>query len=101
MVPGHGLEQPSSASRAASSRRSTAARSSADAEEERLPLVQEDEHEDDQENDRTVREVMAYGIELPDGAAATVGVAMPGGGRWLSADSASRRMNSDLVWLSQ
>ena len=64
-------------------------------------LVQEDEHEDEHEDDRTVREVMAYGIELPDGAAATVGVAMPGWGRWLSADSASRRMNSDLVWLSQ
>jgi hypothetical protein len=58
-------------------------------------LVQEDEDE----HEEVVRQVTAYGIELPGGEAATVG-AVHGWGRWLSADSASEWTGSDLVWLS-
>ena len=57
-------------------------------------LVQEDEDEDEQ----LVRHVMAYGIELPGGEAATVG-AVPG--HWPSADSASECVGSDVLWLSR
>jgi hypothetical protein len=57
-------------------------------------------YEGDDENDQIVREVMAYGIALPNGSAATVGAAGSGWGRWRSACSASRRTGSDLVWLS-
>ena len=59
-------------------------------------LVQEDLDE----NDAVVREVVAYGIELPNGSAATVPVRGNGFGRWISPQSASRRLCSDLVWLS-
>lgn len=57
-------------------------------------------HESDDENDRLVREVRAYGIALPGGSAATVGATGSGWGHWRSADSASWRTGSDLVWLS-
>lgn len=59
-------------------------------------LIQEDEDEHEQ----VVRTVAAYGIELPGGEAATIGEAVPGWGRWLSAGNARRRMFSELVWLS-
>lgn len=58
--------------------------------------------EDEDENDEVVREVMAYGIALPDGAATTVGATGVGWASWLSADSAFEWMGgSDLIWLSQ
>lgn len=55
-------------------------------------LIQEDEDEDE-----VVRQVAAYGIELPDGEAATFGTVR---GRWCSADSASYRTDSNVLWLS-
>ena len=42
--------------------------------------------------------VVAYGLELPCGTAATVGVDQ-GFGRWRSARSAAARLGSELVWL--
>lgn len=57
-------------------------------------LVQET-GEDDEE---IVVEVVAYGLALPCGTAATVGV-VNGFGRWMSAPSAASRLCSDLVWL--
>lgn len=56
--------------------------------------------EDEDEHEQVVREVFAYGIELPSGEAATVGAAQ-GWGRWLDADNASRWTGSDLIWLSR
>jgi hypothetical protein len=53
------------------------------------------------EDDEIVTEVVAYGLALPDGGAATVGVAASGFGRWISAHSAASRLNSDLVWLGE
>ena len=47
------------------------------------------------------REVMAYGIALPNGSATTVSTAGSEWASWRSPDSASWRMCSDLVWLSQ
>ncbi|MFC3985230.1 hypothetical protein [Streptosporangium jomthongense] len=52
-----------------------------------------------QEIDEGATEVIAYGLQLPCGTAATVGV-VQGYGRWRSADSAARRLGSDLVWLT-
>jgi hypothetical protein len=46
------------------------------------------------------REVVAYGIALPDGAAATVSATGQAFGRWQSPESASRRLSSELVWLA-
>ncbi|OUC98034.1 hypothetical protein [Streptosporangium minutum] len=57
-------------------------------------LVQET-GEDDEE---IAVEVVAYGLALPCGTAATVGV-VNGFGRWTSAHSAASRLRSDLVWL--
>jgi hypothetical protein len=45
--------------------------------------------------------VRGYGIALPGGSAATVGATGSGWGHWRSADSASWRTGSDLVWLSR
>lgn len=59
-------------------------------------LVREDYGEDD----AVVEEVVAYGIALPNGSAATVPAQGSGFGRWISPQSASRRLCSDLVWLS-
>ncbi|TDC73667.1 hypothetical protein [Actinomadura sp. 7K507] len=59
-------------------------------------LVREDYGEDD----AVVEEVVAYGVALPDGSAATVPLSGRGLGRWLTPQSASRRMLSELVWLS-
>jgi hypothetical protein len=56
--------------------------------------------EDPGEGDAVVDEVVAYGIVMPDGSAATVPISGRGFGRWLTAESASRRMRSELVWLS-
>ncbi|MFF0578592.1 hypothetical protein ACFY19_24170 [Streptosporangium saharense] len=52
-----------------------------------------------QEIDEGETEVVAYGLELPTGVAATVGV-VQGFGRWQSARNAARRLHSDLVWLT-
>ena len=52
------------------------------------------------EGDAVVDEVVAYGIVMPDGSAATVPISGRGFGRWLTPESASRRMQSELVWLS-
>ncbi|QFG25016.1 hypothetical protein [Actinomadura sp. WMMB 499] len=57
-------------------------------------LVQEDLDD----ADAVVREVVAYGIALPDGAAATVSLRGSGFGRWLSPESAARRLRAELVW---
>ncbi|MFD0857290.1 hypothetical protein ACFQ07_34115 [Actinomadura adrarensis] len=54
----------------------------------------------DDENDQPVREVVAYGIALPNGGAATVGASGRQFGKWASPDAASLRMNSELVWLA-
>ncbi|MFD0883082.1 hypothetical protein ACFQ08_00675 [Streptosporangium algeriense] len=43
-------------------------------------------------------EVVAYGLTLPGGQAATVGADGRGHGLWNSARSAARRLRSDLVW---
>ncbi|TDC41780.1 hypothetical protein E1281_36985 [Actinomadura sp. KC345] len=59
-------------------------------------LVREDVGEDD----AVVEEVVAYGVALPDGSAATIPPSGQGFGRWLTPQSASRRMLSELVWLS-
>ncbi|TDC63697.1 hypothetical protein E1200_21760 [Actinomadura sp. GC306] len=56
--------------------------------------------EDCGEDDVVVEEVLAYGIAMPDGSAATVPLSGRGFGRWLTPVSASRRMLSELVWLS-
>ncbi|TYB46728.1 hypothetical protein [Actinomadura chibensis] len=58
-------------------------------------LVQEDLDEDY----AVIREVVAYGIALPGGAAATVFARGGGFGRWISPESASRRLHSELVWV--
>jgi hypothetical protein len=60
-------------------------------------LVQEDEDE----NNRVIWEVMAYGMVLPNGSAATVGSAGTGFGSWRSPESASRHTYSELVWFSR
>lgn len=59
-------------------------------------LVREDFGQDD----AVVEEIVAYGIVLPDGSAATVPLSGRGFGRWLTPKSASRRMCSELIWLS-
>ncbi|MER7205547.1 MULTISPECIES: hypothetical protein [Streptosporangium] len=43
-------------------------------------------------------EVVAYGLTLPCGQAATIGADGRGHGLWNSAQSAARRLHSDLVW---
>jgi hypothetical protein len=48
-----------------------------------------------------VREVVAYGIALPNGSVATVGASGRGFAQWASLDSASERMCSELVWLGR
>ncbi|WP_329429270.1 hypothetical protein OG339_10735 [Streptosporangium sp. NBC_01495] len=48
-----------------------------------------------------IAEVVAYGLALPGGEAATVGVTARGFGSWRSADSAAYRLHSDLVWLGE
>ncbi|MGJ6961471.1 hypothetical protein ACSDR0_06125 [Streptosporangium sp. G11] len=63
-------------------------------------LVQEFYEDDEGEEDgESVTEVVAYGLTLPGGTAATVGANGNGFGRWTSAYSAARRLHSDLVWL--
>ncbi|GHH62652.1 hypothetical protein GCM10017673_02240 [Streptosporangium violaceochromogenes] len=46
----------------------------------------------------TIAEVVAYGLTLPDGTAATVSPTGHGFGRWRSAHSAASRLRSSLVW---
>ncbi|MFF0306006.1 hypothetical protein ACFYSC_01195 [Streptosporangium sp. NPDC004379] len=43
--------------------------------------------------------VLPYGLELPDGTAATVGADGHGFGSWTNAERAALRLDSDLVWL--
>ncbi|MEV4751312.1 hypothetical protein AB0K21_33530 [Streptosporangium sp. NPDC049248] len=50
------------------------------------------------EDEEITARVVAYGLALPGGDAATVG-ATRGFGRWTSARSAAYRLGSDLVWL--
>ncbi|SNT30575.1 hypothetical protein SAMN05443665_10234 [Actinomadura meyerae] len=52
------------------------------------------------EDDTAVEEILAYGIALPDGSAATVPLSGRGFGRWLTPESASDRTSAALVWLS-
>ncbi|MEU8039648.1 hypothetical protein [Streptosporangium sp. NPDC049078] len=54
-----------------------------------------------QEFGEDVPEVVAYGLALPGGEVATVGVTARGFGSWRSADSAAYRLHSDLVWLGE
>lgn len=56
--------------------------------------------EDPGEGDAVVDAIVAYGIVMPDGSAVTVPIGGRGFGRWLTPESASRRMRSELVWLS-
>ena len=49
-------------------------------------------------DDSVVREVVAYGIALPDGGAATVPAEGCSFGRWLSPESAARRLDAEVVW---
>ncbi|WP_301174119.1 hypothetical protein [Actinomadura geliboluensis] len=51
-------------------------------------------------DEAVVEEILAYGIALPDGAAATVPLSGRWFGRWLTPESASRRTAAELVWLS-
>ncbi len=51
------------------------------------------------DDEGVVTEVVAYGLTLPGGTAATFGANGHGFGRWTSAHSAARRLRSDLVWL--
>ncbi|MFJ2033855.1 hypothetical protein [Streptosporangium sp. NPDC087985] len=63
-------------------------------------LVQEFD-EDDEDDGQSSREVVAYGLVLPDGTAATISRNGNGFGRWTNAHRAARRLSSDLVWLSE
>ncbi|GAA3067256.1 hypothetical protein [Streptosporangium carneum] len=54
----------------------------------------------EESNGEGAAKVVAYGLELPCGTAATVGVDQ-GFGRWRSARSAAARLDSDLVWLEE
>lgn len=58
-------------------------------------LVQEDYGEDDS----VIHEVVAYGIALPSGSATTFLASGEGIGRWISPESASRRLDSELIWV--
>ncbi|MER5624951.1 hypothetical protein ABT061_28345 [Streptosporangium sp. NPDC002544] len=59
-------------------------------------LVREAEGEG--EGEEIMARLVAYGLALPGGDAATVGTPR-GFGRWTSARSAAYRLGSDLVWL--
>ncbi|MFI6454855.1 hypothetical protein ACIBF6_25215 [Streptosporangium amethystogenes] len=63
-------------------------------------LVQEFD-EDDERDGPSSPEVVAYGLALPDGTAATVTRNGYGFGRWTNAHRAARRLGSDLVWLGE
>lgn len=66
-------------------------------------LVQEfgEDDETGEGGEEIVTEVVAYGLALPDGTAATVGLIGHGFGRWRSPYSAASRLHSDLVWLGE
>ncbi|REE98732.1 hypothetical protein [Thermomonospora umbrina] len=51
------------------------------------------------EGEPVMREVVAYGMELPGGRAMTVSPSGSGLGCWRTPQSACRRLASDLVWL--
>ncbi|WP_326638024.1 hypothetical protein OG884_28815 [Streptosporangium sp. NBC_01755] len=63
-------------------------------------LVQELD-EDDERGRASSPEVVAYGLALPDGTAATVSRNGYGFGRWTNAHRAAHRLGSDLVWLGE
>ncbi|MFI6455459.1 hypothetical protein ACIBF6_28325 [Streptosporangium amethystogenes] len=50
------------------------------------------------EDEEIMARLVAYGLALPSGDAATVGTPR-GFGRWRSPQSAAYRLGSDLVWL--
>ncbi|MFF0307862.1 hypothetical protein ACFYSC_10550 [Streptosporangium sp. NPDC004379] len=52
----------------------------------------------EEDGEEIIAKVVAYGLALPCGTAATVGVA-DGFGRWRSAHSAASRLRAGLVWL--
>lgn len=52
----------------------------------------------DEDDGESLTEVVAYGLALPDGTAATVGANGHGFGRWTNAHRAAWRLRSDLVW---
>ncbi|MEU0482952.1 hypothetical protein ABZ260_27660 [Streptosporangium sp. NPDC006013] len=66
-------------------------------------LVQEfdEDDEDDERDGPRSPEVVAYGLALPDGTAATVTRSGYGFGRWTNAHRAAHRLGSDLVWLGE
>ncbi|MBE1534381.1 hypothetical protein [Actinomadura algeriensis] len=49
-------------------------------------------------DDAVVREIVAYGIALPDGGAATVPAEGCSFGRWISPESAARRLDAEVDW---
>ncbi|RAY13297.1 hypothetical protein DPM19_19615 [Actinomadura craniellae] len=55
--------------------------------------------EDTDDNDVPVRDVVAYGMALPGGHVLTVHPSGRGISNWRSPESASRRLDSELVWL--
>lgn len=63
-------------------------------------LVQDVVESEDEAEVRLMPEVVAYGIALPDGAAATVSATGRDFGRWQSPESASRWLSSELVWVA-
>ncbi|MER5627163.1 hypothetical protein [Streptosporangium sp. NPDC002544] len=63
-------------------------------------LVQEFDEDDERDGPRSP-EVVAYGLALPDGTAATVTRSGYGFGRWTNAHRAAHRLGSDLVWLGE
>ena len=56
--------------------------------------------EDWDEGDQVIPEIVAYGIALPNGSAATFGANRTSFGRWRSAERASGAFHSELVWLA-
>lgn len=55
----------------------------------------------DEDDGESLTEVVAYGLALPDGTAATVGANGHGFGRWTNPHRAAWRLRSDLVWLGE
>ncbi|MEV5413632.1 hypothetical protein AB0K60_32995 [Thermopolyspora sp. NPDC052614] len=53
------------------------------------------------DEDEGSTEVVAYGIALPEGGAATIGVGRSSFGRWISAQTAATRLRTELVWVGQ
>lgn len=56
--------------------------------------------EADDDDGTPVREITAYGMALPDGRVMTTEASGTGVYFWQSPESASRRMDSELIWLA-